>query len=179
MEHSLTLQVSVAVTVIAVLAAASDLRTRRIPNMLVLAGLSVGMILNIWVAGWSGLGVSLAGLGVGLLLMLPGYLLRFTGGGDVKLVGAIGSLVGPKTLIYAFVLSTIAAAAIVVVQSIYVWSRRGAVSPLARYSAMFAALVATKRPVYFRPTSDEALGHRVPLAPAIALGTLGATWLPW
>ena len=39
---------------------------------------------------------------LGLVLMLPGYLFGATGGGDVKLLGAIGTWLGPSHVVVAF-----------------------------------------------------------------------------
>ena len=48
-----------------------------------------------WItSGAGGLTDGLAGLGVGLLLMLPGFALGFTGAGDVKLLSAVSLWAG-------------------------------------------------------------------------------------
>ena len=64
-----------------VVAAISDLRSHRIPNWMVLSGLLFGLIYNTVWPGTSRESVlfPLAGLGVGLLLFLPLYLLRAMG----------------------------------------------------------------------------------------------------
>jgi prepilin peptidase CpaA len=161
-------------------AAFYDVRSRRIPNELILSGLVSGLALNVWALGWSGgLGWSVLGFGVGFLLFLPGYLLRFTGGGDVKLLATVGSLIGPVMLLYAFAMSVLAGIAIAVAQSVFFGVRQGAISPISRYAAMLSTTVATRRPVYIRPTKDELFGRKLPLAPAIALGTLAAIWIHW
>ncbi len=154
------------------LAAAHDVRTRRIPNFLLILGCVAGILLNIWNNGWYGAALSTGGFAVGLLLMLPGYLFRFTGGGDVKLLAAVGSLLGPKAIAYAFVFSMIAGAIVAVLQGVHAWAIQGAPSPFARYGAMVASLVTTGRLTYIRPREGEALGRRFPLAPAIAVGSI-------
>lgn len=179
METNVPMSVALVATTIVILAAVSDLKSRYIPNPLVVSGAVLGLVLNTLDAGWQGLGTSLAGFAAGFLLMLPGYLLRFTGGGDVKLLAALGSLLGPGLLFNAFILTVFVAAGVAVLQGIHAWLRRGAISPVARYGRMLAAIAATRRPVYVRPDENEVLGQRVPLAPAIALGTLAAVWLPW
>ena len=86
----------------AVTAAGIDLRTRRVPNALNAALVSIGALLAI--TGLSGISVvaAAAGLGLGLALMLPGFLFGATGAGDVKLFAAMGTLVGPAPILRAF-----------------------------------------------------------------------------
>ena len=156
------------------IAADFDLQTRRIPNELLIIGLAVALTWQMTAGGWSGVANGLAGFGVGLGLMLPGWILRFTGGGDVKLLAVVGAFVGSPTAFYAFALSIFVGAIIAIFISVYAWAARGAASPLTRYGAMVAGLLATGKLGYIRPDANEAVGQRFPLAPAIALGSIGA-----
>src|SRR5579864_198684 len=94
-------------------AAVYDLKFRRIPNRLVLVGLVLGIGLNPILYEWMGLGwwdgLKLSGLGLGLafLIYFPLYLLRAMGAGDVKLMAAVGSIVGPGNWIVLFVVTAI------------------------------------------------------------------------
>ena len=84
-------------------AAAIDLRSRRVPNTVTLGVAIVGLTLaTVHVTG-IGIGGALAGLAVGLLLMLPGHVIGATGAGDVKLLAALGTLLGPTRTAVAFV----------------------------------------------------------------------------
>ena len=88
----------------------TDLRSRRIPNWLVLPFLAIGLVVSIVPKSWHGIGIvpSLEGMGLGLLLFGA---LAFMGGmgmGDVKLCAAIGAWVGPRQLFVALVLTGIA-----------------------------------------------------------------------
>jgi prepilin peptidase CpaA len=93
--------------VLSVTAAISDLRFRRIPNWLVLAGIVAGMAWNVFESGWSGLGTAAAGLGLGFALYFPLFLLRARGAGDVKLLAAIGSITGPANCFWIFLLTAL------------------------------------------------------------------------
>jgi prepilin peptidase CpaA len=92
---------TVALLIVLALAVLRDMKAHRIPNMLtataVLAGLSLGAAAN----GFSGLLFSLAGVAAGIATLLPFYLLRGMGAGDVKLMGAVGSFVGAKAVLVA------------------------------------------------------------------------------
>lgn len=84
----------VALSLLVVLAAGRDLAERTIPNYLVAAALALAFGLQLWFspAGWL---IFAAGALTGFLLFLPLYLLRGMGGGDVKLMIAIGAFAGP------------------------------------------------------------------------------------
>lgn len=164
----------VALSILVAIASAFDIRLRRIPNELLVAGLALALVWRGAIGGWDGLSAGVIGFALGLLLLLPGWLLKFTGGGDVKLFGVVGAFVGTPTILYAFALSTGVGALFGLVYSVYVWAGRGAASPLARYGTMLTVFLATKRMRYIRPDQTEAMGRRFPLAPAIALGSVGA-----
>lgn len=92
-----------------------DLRTRRIPNGLVLLGTVAGIALHASLApgaglfeepfGGLGLLPSLAGSAIGLALLLPMYLLRALGAGDVKLMAMCGAFLGPQATLEAVLLT--------------------------------------------------------------------------
>lgn len=93
----------------AVLGAATytDLRSRRIPNWLVLPFLGMGVLVSCWSHGWHGLGQSLSGAGLGLLLFGIFFMAGGMGAGDVKLCAAIGAWIGPSQLLIALVLTAL------------------------------------------------------------------------
>jgi prepilin peptidase CpaA len=79
-----------------------DIRYYRIPNALVLSGALVGIVLNTLYlpeADTLGLLTSLSGLIVGLIVLLPLYLLRVMGAGDIKLMAMVGAFVGPAAML--------------------------------------------------------------------------------
>lgn len=98
--------------VLAALAAFWDLRTRRIPNWLVLAGLVAGFGLNCLMSEQPLDGLKTAGVGMltgfGIYFVL--FLLHAMGAGDVKFMAAIGSLVGPGWWFHIFLASVIVGA---------------------------------------------------------------------
>lgn len=96
-------------------AAVYDLRFRRIPNWLNLSGLILGFGLNLFFFQWHGALSASQGLLMAMAFYLPLYLLRGMGAGDVKLMAAVGSLVGPSNWLQIFIATALvggAAAAI-------------------------------------------------------------------
>jgi prepilin peptidase CpaA len=93
--------------ILVTIAAIYDIRYRRIPNWLVLAGIVAGISWNVLSSGGSGLGRAAAGLGLGFALYFPLYLLRARGAGDVKLLAAVGAITGPGNCFWVFLLTAI------------------------------------------------------------------------
>ena len=73
---------------------ASDVRARRIPNLISGVGMLAGILLNTAYFGTEGLIASLAGVLVTVALLLAPFAMGGLGGGDVKMMGAIGALLG-------------------------------------------------------------------------------------
>jgi prepilin peptidase CpaA len=88
---------TLAALLMAVLAAATftDLRSSRIPNSITFSVMGIGPIVHGCLAGFQGILFSLEGIGVGLGLFLLLYASGGIGAGDVKLMGAVGAIVGP------------------------------------------------------------------------------------
>src|ERR1700730_14219204 len=89
------------------LAAISDLRTRRIPNALVLVGSLIGFSVQLFLFRVPGLRTAALGFGFGFILYLPLWLLGARGAGDVKLLAAAGSFLGPGNTLTLFIVAAI------------------------------------------------------------------------
>jgi prepilin peptidase CpaA len=72
-----------------------DLRTHRIPQVLTLGGALAGILFHLLNGGWAAGGFSVAGWIVGIAIFLVPFALGGLGGGDVKLLGALGAWLGP------------------------------------------------------------------------------------
>jgi prepilin peptidase CpaA len=145
-------------------ATAVDIRTRRIPNELTatMAGLGVGLS----AAGVSGVPVwaSILGFILGLALMMPGHLLGATGAGDVKLMGAVGALVGPAHVVSAFLFTAIAGGVLAIVVAV----RRQRLSvTLAGTGKLMTGSTEAKEVIRSAPP-----GSRFAYGPAIAVGSI-------
>lgn len=86
----------------------TDVRRRLIPNVLTLPAIAAGLLINALGDGWLGAALSGIGLVVGGLLFLLPFALGKMGGGDVKLMAAIGAWVGPLAIISVALYSAVA-----------------------------------------------------------------------
>ena len=87
--------IAVLLAVVLVTAMCTDLRSSRIPNWLTFPAMGVALLAHAWQAGLPGALFSLGGLGTGLGLFLLIHLSGSIGAGDVKLMAAVGAIVGP------------------------------------------------------------------------------------
>ena len=78
---------------ITAVAAFTDYRSGKIYNWLTIPALVLGLVLA-GAFGWVALGAALQGLGLASLLFIPLFFLRILGGGDVKLMLAMGTVLG-------------------------------------------------------------------------------------
>ncbi len=99
------LSIEIALIILVLAAAGSDLRTRRIPNWITVPGAALGFVLQAYSGGFRGALESLAGSGLGLAIFIALYVAGGMGAGDVKLFSAVGALTGPEALILVFVLT--------------------------------------------------------------------------
>lgn len=89
-------------------AAVYDVRSRRIPNWISMSGVLLGLALNAFLyQGWPGLRLSLQGLAIGFGVYFALYMLRAMGAGDVKLMAAVGAIVGWRDWFGTFLITAI------------------------------------------------------------------------
>ena len=105
--HILPTAIEIFLAVLVLVAAIYDFRYRRIPNRLVLTGICAGFALNGFFFGLGGLGSAGAGFGLAAAIYLPMFALRAMGGGDVKLMVAVGSLAGASNWFVLFLITAI------------------------------------------------------------------------
>ena len=150
-------------------AAATDIRSRRIPNWLVAPFLVAGLLAHFAYQGIEGLwhsaaGLSVAALATGLLHYLGGL-----GMGDCKLLAAVGVWIGPEQTLFALLGTALAGG--VLALGYVAW--RGAVL---RSLVSTAGLLATLVRNGLRPHPTVHLNNptamKVPYALAIAAGTI-------
>lgn len=155
-----------------VIACVSDVRTRRIPNSLVLtlALCGLGYALAI-MSPWAALGRALTGSAVGLALWLPFWLARVLGAGDVKLAAASGAWLGAAGIAEASLLAAVAGGLL----AVWALARTSGLRGAAR---RFGAWMIASRVTGTLAPEVTPRERRVPYGVAIAAGAAVAAWLP-
>jgi prepilin peptidase CpaA len=104
----------VAVVAFTLLGAWCDARTKRLPNALTVPAFLAAIVFHVatgalgggWFGAAAGLGFAAGGFAVGFGTLLVLWLVGGGGGGDVKMMGAVGAWLGAKLTLYVFLLST-------------------------------------------------------------------------
>lgn len=151
--------------VVVSIATFTDLRSRRIPNWLVLPFLGAGIAVSVWMHGWHGLGESLGGMALGLLLFGIFFWMGGMGAGDVKLAAAIGAWIWPSQLLLALVFTGLVGGVMVLL-----WALAGGF--LKDLFKGTGDLVFGWRQRDPEAVLSNPLRRKMPYGPAIALGTL-------
>jgi len=151
----------------------SDIQRHRIPNILSLGGIILGIAAHTWMNGASGLLTGIGGATVGMGIFLPFYLGQGMGAGDVKLMGAAGAFLGPEYALLATGLSLGSGGVLAIV----ILASRGGLKPLAtRYLSTIKCLSVTGKLSYIPPAPGEVATIKFPYAIAIGIGTLATLW---
>ncbi len=140
----------------------TEVRSRRIPNWLTLGGIVSALTVSFLIGSFPTFKVSFLGMLVGAGVFLPFCLAGVLGGGDFKLMGAVGAIVGFPVILWTLYYTVLAGGIIAVAYAI--WTGR----LFSTLSDLFGILVGRKR--------KNADGLRnvptVPYGIAIAAGTL-------
>ena len=104
---------------VAVAAAVIDVQQRRIPNWLTYPAIGIGVLLRAYYFGWYGLLTALGGclLAGGIVSLF--YAVRAMGAGDVKLLAALGTMVGPRHALILLMATALAGGVMALVYASY------------------------------------------------------------
>ncbi len=153
-------------TALLIIASYTDLQWSRIPNWLTFPAMGLGMVLHSWIGGLGDALFGLAGLGVGMGLFLLPYACKAIGAGDVKLMAAVGAIVGPSSALSIAILSVLAGGIYALGAMTYQWGLAGTAKKLA-YSAYGAFVTGG-----LAWSGDIQLPFKLRYGLAIAAGTL-------
>jgi prepilin peptidase CpaA len=101
---------------------------------------------------------------LGLALMVPGHVLGATGAGDVKLMAAVGAVVGPATVVSAFLFTALAGGVLAVAVAA---RRRRLAATIAGTGRLIAAPADARHEI-----RAASAAHRFAYGPAIAIGSV-------
>ncbi|PYO44277.1 MAG: prepilin peptidase [Deltaproteobacteria bacterium] len=150
---------------------ATDVRTRRVPNLVSVSGMLAGMVLNSGYFGAAGLFSSLAGALVMVALLLGPFALGGVGGGDVKMMAAVGAFLGPRLALVALGSGMVLGGAVTAVQL----TGRGRLrEKLAATGRMLAAAMAARSLAPLRISAGDGRAVALPYTLPLALGTAAA-----
>lgn len=146
----------------------TDLRWRRIPNWLTYPAAPIAVVLHAIAGRWPEARLSLEGLALGLGLLLPFVLLRSLGGGDWKLVGALGAFFGWRRLIDVLVATLLINALMAIVMIIAKKRIWRTLRNIGRLIAAFFHLHLPEKDL----TIDNPEAIKVPFGVAAAIGVV-------
>lgn len=156
-----------------------DLTSRRIPNALTASGFLLALALRAPL-GVEAVGAGVLGAGIGFLFALPWFLAGGLGGGDVKLLSAVGAFLGPLPLLLAIVVMALTGALL----SLVVVARRGALLETLANVALIVLTLGRRTFTGWRGAGSEAPftlrspgALSVPYGVAIAVGGLAGWFL--
>ncbi|MBN2056195.1 prepilin peptidase [bacterium] len=149
-----------------VVCAVTDLVYSKIYNKVTVTAMVCGVVTNTLASGLDGLKTSLVGLVLGFGLFLIVYMFGGMGGGDVKLMGAIGALGGYPFILWAVFFSALSGGLIAILIMMYhgrLW--RG-------FKNVFRALFTCIMPHRVTEPLDPSDSMKIPFGFGISIGTL-------
>ena len=116
-RESVSLPALFVVAIVLSVAVYTELKENKIPNWLTFSGMAVGLLIG-YIGGQAAFTSSLVGLAIGFGFLFLFYVFGGVGGGDVKLMGAAGALMGSDltkpAVVYTAVLGAFMAVMLVV-----------------------------------------------------------------
>jgi prepilin peptidase CpaA len=152
-----------------VVATFTDLRSRRIPNWLVLPFMAAGFVVSVWLQGWHGIAQSSEG--AALALAIYGFLFWMggMGAGDVKLAIAIGAWIGPSQLFIALVITGMVGGIMVLLWAAFAGFLKELFTGASGLAFGWKDRGGIRDP---EMVLSNPMRRKMPYAPAIAIGTL-------
>jgi prepilin peptidase CpaA len=164
----------IAAVIVATIGCATDLHSRRIPNVLTFSAAVLGIAVAGWNDGLNGILSSGAGLIVGLAIFFIPFALRGLGGGDVKLLAALGAWVGPTDVVWVALYTGVAGGVLAILTALANGYLRTALGNIKRLLWHWRLAGVTAMPEL---TLERSTAPKLAYALPILCGTVVMTWL--
>jgi prepilin peptidase CpaA len=155
-------------------ACVTDLRSRRIPNVLTFGAAASAVVSHAIVQGIDGLSLALGGWAVGTALFLPFFALGGLGGGDVKLLGALGAWLGPGDAVWLALYSSMAGGGVALIVALHHGYLRTALRNIGNLLQFWWLVGPRPMP---QATLEDSGSPRLAYAVPIFMGTVATLWL--
>ena len=160
--------------ILMIVATVTDLRFQKIPNLLTYPTMAVALAYHFTTKSQDGLLFSAAGLALGIGLLILPYLMGVMGAGDVKLMGAVGAILGAKGVFIAFLFTGIAGG--IYALAILLIRRKEYREVVTRYATTLKTFAFTRQFIPI-PAAEDEKKPKLCYGVAIASGTLLSVFL--
>ena len=164
----------IAALAVAFIACVTDLRSRRIPNVLTFGAAAAGFAFHAFAPGGDGAVRAVLGWLIGVAVFFVPFALGGLGAGDVKLLGALGAWLGPGGIIWAALYAGAAGGVMAIAVAVASGYGRRALSNLYLLLAHWRVAGVRALPQLTLETSE---GPKLAYALPIFAGTVVAIWL--
>jgi len=157
-------------TSVIIISVTQDIKRQKIPNYVTFPTMVMALVYYSFVTGLNSFLFSLGGLGLGLALFIVPYAMGGMGAGDVKLMMAVGSIVGPWGIVITSIMVILCGGVYGLI--LFALNPGYAASFLRRSWMTLKTLALTFQLVFVPPDASEkrpALRYAIP----IALGAFG------
>ncbi|NLK36052.1 MAG: prepilin peptidase [Gracilibacteraceae bacterium] len=159
------------ISMLLLFALVSDLRTYSIKNYITYGFMLIGLTLNFAMEGLRGLAFSLQGIIIPALFLFILYIMRIIGAGDVKLLCAVGAVMGGVFSLYAAICSFICGGFIA---SSLMLARNNASERFNHFILYLTSCFLTMKILQYTDFGDRKDGGKFHFSLAIASGTIAA-----
>jgi prepilin peptidase CpaA len=146
-----------------------DVRTRRIPNAVSASAIVAGLALNGVAGGLPALGWSLCGALAMIAILFTPFALGGLGGGDVKMMAAVGAFLGPRLAALSLVTGMILGGVVVAVHLARLGILRERIQRL-KVMLFAATITGSVEPLRMSPDQEGAIS--LPYSIPLGIGTV-------
>lgn len=161
---------SIFLTIICTIALITDIKKNKIYNWLTLPTLVLGLCFSL--GSWAHFFQSMAGIVSGLILLGWIFALGHMGGGDVKLLMALGAWLGFRPIIEIVILSIVIGGVLAVIQ---LFIKKELLNFFQKLQVFFASILVKEMKTL---TPNWNTKTKLPFAIAISLSTFWFLWAP-